>query len=99
VRGGVVEHETDIGVGWDFAVEGLQELFELDRAVACVQAADDLAGGEVQRGVEARGAGSLVVVGGALGVPGSSGRIGALRSSAWIWDFSSTHRTTARSVD
>jgi hypothetical protein len=26
-----------------------------------------------------------------------SGRIGAVRSSAWIWDFSSTHSTTAAS--
>ena len=41
--------------------------------------------------------GALVVVGGALGVPGSIGRIGAVRSSAWIWHFSSTHSTTARS--
>ena len=32
-----------------------------------MQAADDLAGGEVQRGVEAGGAGAFVVVGGALG--------------------------------
>ena len=39
----------------------------------------------------------LVVVGGALGVPGSIGRIGAVRSRAWICDFSSTHSTTARS--
>ena len=29
------------------------------------------------------------------GSPGRSGRIGAVRSSAWIWDFSSTHSTTA----
>ena len=29
------------------------------------------------------------------GSPGRSGRIGAVRSSAWICDFSSTHNTTA----
>jgi glyoxylate carboligase len=31
------------------------------------------------------------------GVPGSIGKIGAVRSRAWIWDFSSTQSTTARS--
>ena len=40
----------------------VQELLELDRAVAGVQRADHLAGGEVQRGVQARGARALVVV-------------------------------------
>ena len=29
--------------------------------------------------------------------PGSIGEIGAVRSSAWIWDSSSTQSTTARS--
>ena len=79
-------------------VDGGQELLELDRAVAAVQRADDLAGGDVQRGVEARRAGALVVVGGALGdaraASAGSARCGP---SAWIWDFSSTHSTTARS--
>ena len=31
------------------------------------------------------------------GVPGSIGKMGAVRSKAWICDFSSTHKTTARS--
>ena len=31
------------------------------------------------------------------GVPGTSGSTGEVRSSAWIWDFSSTHSTTAAS--
>ena len=57
----------DVELGRDLAVERLQELLELDRAMAAVQRADHLAGGEVQRGVEARGAGALVVVGRALG--------------------------------
>ena len=30
-------------------------------------------------------------------MPGSIGNTGWERSSAWIWDFSSTHSTTARS--
>jgi hypothetical protein len=59
-----------VELGWDLAVECLQELFELDRTVAAVQAADDLATGDVQRGVEARCPGAFVVVGGALRHPG-----------------------------
>ena len=63
----VVEDDVDVEIGRDLAIEGLQELLELDRAVAAVQRADDLAGGDVQRGVEARGAVAFVVVGRALG--------------------------------
>jgi hypothetical protein len=70
VRGGVVEHQVDVKLGWDLAVDGLQELLELDRAVAGVQGADDLARREVQGGVEAGGARALVVVAGALGHAG-----------------------------
>ena len=88
VRRAVVEHDVDVEAGRDLAIDGLKELLELDRAVAAVERADDLAGGEVQRGVEARGSRPAVVVGGPLG---------AVRSKAWIWDFSSTHSTTARS--
>ena len=69
VRRGVVEHQVHVEVGRDLAVDGLQELLELDRAVAGVQRADDLAGREVERGVEAGRAVTLVVVGRALGDP------------------------------
>ena len=48
----------------DFAVKGLQEFLELDRPVPGVQRADDLASGQVQRGVQAGGAGTDVVVAG-----------------------------------
>ena len=60
---------TSSSAGTSRSMRG-QELLELDRAMAGVQRADDLAGAEVQRGVEARGAVALVVVGGALGEPG-----------------------------
>src|SRR3954468_12390627 len=67
-RGCAVSHVWIAGVLWvlllssttwtsssarDRAVECVQELLELDRPVAAVQAADHLAGGEVQRGVAA----------------------------------------------
>ena len=44
VRGAVVEDHVDVEIVGDLAVERLQELLELDRAVAAVQRADDLAG-------------------------------------------------------
>jgi len=37
----------------------------------------------------------LVVMGAPFGQPGCIGNIGAVRSNAWIWDFSSTHSTIA----
>src|SRR3954447_14041331 len=52
VRAAVVEHDMHVALGWHLAVDRGQELLELDRAVPAVQAADDLAAGEVQRGVE-----------------------------------------------
>jgi hypothetical protein len=44
---GVVEDQVDGEVVGDFVVDGGEELLELDRAVPRVQAADDLAGGDV----------------------------------------------------
>src|SRR5215212_7563866 len=49
----VIENEMDLESGGDLAVDRGQELLELDRAVAGVQPADHLAGGEVKRRVEA----------------------------------------------
>ena len=86
-----------IQMGGNFAVDRLQELVELDRAVTLVQAPDHLAPRQVQRGVEAGGPVALIVMRRALGRAGSIGRTGRVRSNAWIWLFSSTHRTTARS--
>jgi len=51
--GGVVEHEVHVEIGGDLTIQRLQELLELDRAMTAVQLADDLAGRDVQGGVEA----------------------------------------------
>jgi hypothetical protein len=51
----------------DRALECLQELLELDRAVTGAQTPDHPAGRQVQRRVQARAAGAPVVVAGALG--------------------------------
>jgi hypothetical protein len=53
VRAAVVEHQMHGQIGRDLAVDGLQELLELDRAVAGMQRTDDLARREVQGSVEA----------------------------------------------
>ena len=55
----------------------------------------DLAGGDLQGGEQGRGAVPDVVVGARSSDAGCIGSIGAVRSSAWIWDFSSTHNTIA----
>jgi len=49
--------------------------------------------GHVESREQRRRAVPEVIVGHTLDIPRPSGRIGWLRSSAWIWLFSSTHRT------
>ena len=90
----VVEHDVQpaarVGLG-----DELEEVQELGLAVAVVAAVGDLAGGDFQGGKQGGGAVALVVVGGLLGQAGPDGRIGWVRLSAWIWDFSSTQSTIA----
>jgi hypothetical protein len=82
-------------LGWDGVVDAGQKAAELDGAVPAGQIGDHLARGHIQGGVQVGGAMAGVVMGGPLGVPGSSGSTGAVRSSACTWVFSSTHRTRA----
>ena len=86
----------NVQVGGYLFVDLDQELLELDSAVTGVQRADDLATGEFSSEQAARAV-ALVVVGGAGRGAGQIGNVGAVRSSAWIWDFSSTLSTIARS--
>ena len=62
VRGCIVEHEVHVEVLGDSLVDGVEELLELDRAVAGVQLADHLSGREIQRGVQVAGSGLPVVM-------------------------------------
>jgi hypothetical protein len=73
----------------------LEEVQELGFAVAVITAVGDLPGRDLQSGEQRGGPVALVVVGGLSGSPGRTGRIGWVRFSAWIWDFSSTHNTIA----
>src|SRR5439155_2318109 len=62
VGGVVVEDQVQLELGWYLPVELVEELLELERAVAGVQAADHLAAGEIKRGEEAGRAVAFVVV-------------------------------------
>ena len=55
--------------------------------------ADDFARRDVRRREQGRRAMPQVVVVRRAGMPGASGSIGWVRSRAWIWLFSSTHKT------
>ena len=95
--GGVVENQVHVEFGGYFGVDLAQEPQELGGAVAGVQRSDDLSAGQVQGGVEAGGAVADVVVAGARRGAGQHRETGAVRLRAWIWVFSSTHSTNARS--
>jgi hypothetical protein len=58
---------------------------------------DDAAGRDLQRREQGRGPVPNIVVRSLLGRSSPTRRIGWVRSKAWIWDFSSTQTTTARS--
>src|SRR4051812_25394285 len=98
MRRAVAKHNVDVEVVGHLAVDPLQKFLEVDRAVARVQGADVLAGRDVQRRVQAMTCRALIVVRGALRGPrGASPGSVSSGLGAWIWDFSSTHSTTARS--
>ena len=78
-------------------LDGIEEVSELRGAVSLLSQADDLAGPRIECGEQAGGAVGLVVVGAALDLSGAMGNSGAVRSSACICDFSSTHSASARS--
>jgi hypothetical protein len=94
VGGVVVHHQVQLAVGIGPG-DLLEEGEELLVAVAGLAGRGDLPGGDLQRGEQGRGAVPDAVVRAALGQPGLQRRIGAVRSSAWIWDFSSTQSTIA----
>ena len=97
VMGGVVvQHEVQLtpGIG---AGDLLTEHQELGVAMSIEAAVGDLAGGDLQSGEQRRRTMPDVVVGAALGAARTQRQVCWVRSGAWIWDFSSTHSTTARS--
>src|SRR3954469_10771992 len=81
----------------DLGLDLGQELLELDRAVASVQARDHIPVGDIDRCEQGRGAVTHVVMGPTLGHAGIIGNAGWDRCNACTWDFTSTHSTTAAS--
>ena len=88
----VVEDHVDLESLGDLTVNGAQELQELAVAVPGKTLADHHSGQHVQRGEQGRCPVALVPA-----RPFFKGSDGCVRSSAWIWLFSSTHSTTALS--
>src|SRR5512132_2999318 len=91
----VVEHDMDQLAGRDGALEAVEEAQELLVAVALHALPDHPAVEHVQGGEQGRGVVADVVVGHRAGSSLLHRQAGLVRSSAWIWLFSSTERTTA----
>jgi hypothetical protein len=68
VGGVIVEHEVEVEIGGHRLFDRVEELTELDRAVALVAAANDPSGGDVERGKQRGGAVADIVVAAPLGL-------------------------------
>lgn len=63
VRPAVVQHKVDVEIDRNSRIDLLQENYELDRTMAAVTLAKDVAGGDIKCGKQAGDAMTLVVVG------------------------------------
>src|SRR3984957_8113226 len=90
----VVEDRMDGLAGGDLALDGVEETDELLMPTALHVAADHGSVGHVHRRKQRRRAIALVIMSIVPARPFFIGRLGWVRSSAWIWLFSSTERTT-----
>jgi len=97
VEGNVVQDDMHSEVVGHLLVDQVEEAAELAGTVSRSQVGDYVARGDVERGVQIGGPMSYVAVGLATRHAGHNGRVGPVRSSAWIWVFSSTQSTTATS--
>jgi hypothetical protein len=95
VRGVIVDDQMQLALGWGFAVDLVEKADELLMTVSAHALADNLAVEDVECGEQGGGAVALIVVGDRAQRPGFIGSPGWVRSSAWIWLFSSTDGTTA----
>src|SRR5271167_4161347 len=95
VGGVVVEHCVDRLLGRDLAFDGVEEADEFEVAVPLHAAADHRSVQHAERSEQGGGAVPLVIMRHGLERPGLIGNPGWVRSSAWIWLFSSSESTTA----
>ena len=93
--GVVVEDRVDRLAGGNLALDGVEKADELLMPMALHVAADHCAVEDVHRGEQRRRAVPLIVVGHGSGAALLQRQSGLVRSSAWIWLFSSTDRTMA----
>jgi hypothetical protein len=77
------------------SLDGRDEADELLMAMARHTAADDLAIEHTERGEQGRRTVAFVIVREGCALPPFRRKTGWVRSSAWIWLFSSTETTTA----
>jgi hypothetical protein len=95
VCGVIVDDQMQLALSWGFAVDLVEEADELLMPVAAHALADDLAIEHVQRGEQGGSAVALIIMVIVPQRPGLIGSPGCVRSSAWIWLFSSTDSTSA----
>src|ERR1700735_1308009 len=95
VGGIIVEDGVDHLAGRHGPLDGCDEADELLMSMARHAATDDLAFEHAERGEQGRRAVAVVIVREGRAFPRFSGRPGWVRSSAWIWLFSSMETTTA----
>src|SRR5271167_4113770 len=93
--GVVIKDGVDRLVGRHRALDGIEEADEFLMGMALHATAEDDAIEGVEGGKQGGRAVALVVMRLVPHLPGLSGRPGWVRSSAWIWDFSSIDSTTA----
>ncbi len=94
--GGIsVEDGVDHLAGRDGPLDGCDEADELLMPMARHAAADDLAFEHAERGEQGRRAVAFVIVREGCAFPPLQRKTGWVRSSAWIWLFSSMETTAA----
>lgn len=91
----VVHDQMQVQIGWGLLVDLAQEVQELLVPMLGANTRDHLSVGHIECGEQGRRAVANVVVGDPLDVANPMGSTGCVRSSAWIWLFSSTHSTSA----
>ena len=91
----IVEDCVDSLSGRNLALDGLQEADEFLMAMALHVVADDRSVEDVHGREQGGRPVPLVIMGHGSGAAPIIGRPGWVRSSAWIWLFSSTESTTA----
>jgi hypothetical protein len=84
-----------IEMGGRLTIDLLEESQELVCPMAWHTFADDRACCHIERGEERRGAVAFVIMGHGSGAALLQGKPGWVRSSAWIWLFSSMDSTSA----